>query len=485
MTSATLADGKYRLLRELGRGGSAHVYVGVAQCLGGFNKLVVLKILKRELCSDIDFRTMFLTEARLSARLSHPNVVQVNEVLSEDGTPIIVMEYLEGASLYELRRKAGAALTRDAEIKLIADSLNGLHYSHELKDFDGKPFGVVHRDMTPHNLFVTFDGQVKVLDFGIAKLNESPIETQVGVIKGKIRYMPPEQLAGERVDRRVDVFAAGVMLWEAACGRRLWQDLSEAAIMNAVLRGDIPSPLDVAPDVPPDLEAIVMKALEYEREDRYPTAEALREALEGYLATRPNVSSREVGRLTAEIFAEEREAARREIDERLKAEAFSNFPVETDQGPDSLSRLSAPTMVTDSLVPDLPPARPKRVRRAVWSLALSAALLVVALGLMGDRRVSEATDHSSFPPVTQAVVTPPPKPAATTTSARTEAVPSATSVRETPASEQKPKPARAVRRVAAKPSATAAATASGPKHGCTPPYYVDAQGFKRYKAECL
>src|SRR6266436_8834656 len=163
--------GKYRLLAELGKGGTANVCLAVARGPSGFNKLVVLKFLKPELAGESEFRLMFLNEARLAARLNHPNVVQTNEVFEENGRPIIVMEYLEGASLSRVvmrARELGQPMSIPMHLRIICEALGGLHYSHELRDYDGTPLGVVHRDMTPQNIFVSFSGKVSVLDFGIA-----------------------------------------------------------------------------------------------------------------------------------------------------------------------------------------------------------------------------------------------------------------------------------------------------------------------------
>src|SRR6266496_1714779 len=242
-------EGKYRVLVELGQGGTANVYLAVAHGPNWFNKLVVLKALKRNLGNDPEFRAMFLNEARLAARLNHPNIVQTNEVAEYQGLPMIVMEYLQGQPLSNLLvRGRGRGLSLAMHLRIVAEALQGLHCAHELSDFDGTPLGVVHRDMTPHNIFVTFDGQVKVLDFGIAKLGASLVETQAGIIKGKLRYMPPEQISGDPVDRRADLYAVGVMLWEAAAGERLWKGQADAAIMNKVLNAEIPSPRSVNAD---------------------------------------------------------------------------------------------------------------------------------------------------------------------------------------------------------------------------------------------
>src|SRR5258706_6142533 len=245
--------GKYRLLAELGKGGTANVYLAVAHGPSGFNKLVVLKVLKAELAAEAEFPRMFLNEARLAARLNHPNVVQTYEVLEGSGSPMIVMEYLEGAPLSRLLSRArddGQPIPLAMHLRIISESLSGLHYSHELRDYDGTPLGVVHRDMTPQNIFVSFSGKISLLDFGIAKLTGSIAETQVGVLKGKLRYMPPEQVLGERVDGRTDIFAVGVMIWEAITGRKMWGGASDAVVMHNILNAEIPSARSLRPDVP-------------------------------------------------------------------------------------------------------------------------------------------------------------------------------------------------------------------------------------------
>src|SRR5689334_22978828 len=266
--------GKYRLIAELGHGGMAEVYLAVVRGPAGFNKLVVVKQIRPQLAEDPEFLTMFLDEARLAARLNHPNVVQTNEVGQEGRRYFIAMEYLEGQPLNRIvnRTAKEGLLTPALYVRILIDALNGLHYAHELADFDGTPLMVVHRDMTPHNVFVTYSGQVKVVDFGIAKALGSSSETRTGVLKGKVAYMAPEQAMGEKVDRRADLFSVGVMLWEAATGKRLWKGVPDITILQRLLSGEVPSPRSIKPEVPEKLEAIIMKALSHQRDDRYENA---------------------------------------------------------------------------------------------------------------------------------------------------------------------------------------------------------------------
>src|SRR6478609_2122263 len=213
MGNASQRLGRYRLIAEIGRGGMAEVYLALLEGDLGFNKLLVLKRIRPELAEDPEMMAMFLDEARLSARLHHANVVETHEVAQEDGHTFMVMEYLEGQSLHRilhrLRRHGG--LPKAMHFQILADMLAGLHHAHELSDWDETPLGVVHRDVTPQNVFVTYDGRVKVVDFGIAKVRGASSETRAGVVKGKVAYMAPEQARGEPVDRRTDIFAAGVM----------------------------------------------------------------------------------------------------------------------------------------------------------------------------------------------------------------------------------------------------------------------------------
>jgi len=338
--------GKYRPLAILGRGGMATVYLAAASGPGGFTKLVVIKELKPDLAEEEHFRSMFLEEARLAARLNHPNIVQTFEVGDEDNLPFIVMEYLEGQSLHGLRAKAGAF--GDAPVagqaRIVADMLAGLHAAHELTDFDGQPLKVVHRDVSPHNVFVTYDGEVKLVDFGIAKAVDSSARTSTGAIKGKLAYMPPEQAFGLGLDRRADVFAAGVVLFEAVTGTRIWKGQTEPMVLGHLAQGEIPRVRDVAPTAPAELARIVARALEVRPEDRYPTAAEFQMDIERYLETVPHApSAREVGSTAGRAFAEQRVEIKRVVDEQLR---HDRTPASTER---SLPRL--PSMIPSTSSP--------------------------------------------------------------------------------------------------------------------------------------
>jgi serine/threonine-protein kinase len=339
--------GKYRLIAELGHGGMAEVFLAIASGPAGFNKLVVLKQIRDQLADDPEFLAMFLDEARLAARLNHPNVVQTNEVGEDGRRYFIAMEYLEGQPLNRIvqRLAKDGRLTLPMHVRILIDALAGLHYAHELADFDGTPLQVVHRDATPHNIFVTYAGQVKVVDFGIAKALGSSAETRAGVLKGKVSYMAPEQALGEKVDRRADVFAVGIMLWEALAGRRPFKGQNDVVILQKLVAGEIPSPGTVRDDIPELLEAICMKALARDREERYASAEDMQRALEAALeklGERPQL--RAVGDLVTKTFADERLRIRGVIEAQMAGiRTTGEFPTpEISTGGRTLGRLALP-----------------------------------------------------------------------------------------------------------------------------------------------
>jgi eukaryotic-like serine/threonine-protein kinase len=315
MTSAQTAfpagaDGTsdYHEVLTLRRGGSATISLAIAHGIAGFRKLVVLKTLDEDSAEDDSAVEMFLDEARISAHMNHANVVHVYQVLERSRLPAIVMEYLDGQSLASILQSAvhpARSVPLDVSLTILAKTLSGLHYAHALQDFSGKPLNLVHRDVSPTNVMVTYDGRVKLLDFGIAKFSASAHRTHPQTIRGKLRYMAPEQLRS-LCDRRSDVFAAGVMLWETLALRRFWGgDAAEPEIMARLLAGDLPRLSAVSRDIDPELEQICMKAVAVDPEHRYATAADMQAELERYLLARNGiVPEAAVGSVVAEVCAE-------------------------------------------------------------------------------------------------------------------------------------------------------------------------------------
>jgi len=316
--------GKYHVVARLGRGGMGDVYLAVHMLAvhmrpAGISKLIVVKELREQLASIPEARSMFLDEARTAVRLNHPNVVQTYEVVEEEDSLYLTMEYLEGQPLQQIIRGPKRALVPlPLQLQILADALAALHDAHELTDYDGTPLHIVHRDVSPHNLIVTYDGTAKLLDFGIAKAAEAKTVRETGIVKGKVRFSSPEQSLGTDVDRRSDVFAAGAVLWEIVTGEAMWKGLSDNEVLLAIAAGEIPSPATVVPEVPARLEAICRKALAFAREDRYATANEFRDALLDYLRDAGDRGV-ELGPVMASAFAKERSEIRAVIDAEIMA----------------------------------------------------------------------------------------------------------------------------------------------------------------------
>ncbi len=311
--------GKYQLIANLGHGGMADVYLAIVHGPVGFNKLTVIKRLRPSLAEEPEFLAMFLDEARLAARLNHPNVVQTNEVAEVDGIYYIAMEYLDGQPLNRILHKAvkSGDLPRDLLLRIVADSLAGLHHAHELADYDGSPIGVVHRDASPHNIFVTYEGQTKVVDFGIAKAATRSAETRGGVLKGKIAYMAPEQARSDDVDRRADIFAMGLVMWEVLTGTRLRRG-SDLEMLDRIGAGEVPRLSAAWPGCPAALEAILARATAIAKEDRYATANEMRQDIVTYLdSTGSRSGAEQVGQLVSRMFESKRVEMKQIIERQL------------------------------------------------------------------------------------------------------------------------------------------------------------------------
>jgi serine/threonine-protein kinase len=400
VTDGRLQVGKYRVIAELGHGGMADVFLAVLDGPdgSGFAKLAVVKRLRPHLVEDPEWVTMLMEEARVTARLNHPNVVQMIEVGAEGREYFLAIEYLDGQPLHRIVRRAtknNLTLPSEAGYLVVADSLAGLHHAHELADYDGRPLGIVHRDVTPQNIFVTYDGGVKVVDFGIALAAGRKCETQHGVVKGKLRYMAPEQAVGVSVDRRCDIFAAGVILWEAATGRRFWDAVEEMTIVQRLIGGAfVPSPRAVRPDVPEAIDAICRRALAVRPEDRYSTAAEMQADLEAFLGARTLRIRRELTSLVSALFVRERANIRQILSASVGPIASFARDSEPPDDPTTVmaNARAAPPNDAAALPPHPPSIAPMTLGDDEWESKLRALTL-------GDRPLADvyANVHANAP----------------------------------------------------------------------------------------
>jgi serine/threonine protein kinase len=278
--------GKYEVLARLATGGAANIFLARQPGAAGFHKLVCLKTLLPERASDQDFVAMFLDEARLAARLTHPNCVQIYDLGRVRGSYYISMEYIFGETLWNVLStvaKLRTALPINHVASIIASVCDGLHHAHELKDSNGKPFNLVHRDVSPQNVMISFEGQTKVVDFGIAKAETGRVPTMAGIVKGKFSYMSPEQITGGAIDRRSDVFSVGIVLFECLASRRLYRGDSPEDIAKLILDHRAPRLRELIPEIPVELEEICATALQRQPGKRYQTAHEMGGALRDYL----------------------------------------------------------------------------------------------------------------------------------------------------------------------------------------------------------
>ena len=378
--------GRYRFIGEIGRGGMANVYLAATRgAIGGFQKLMVIKLLRADLAEEQEFRQMFLAEARLAARLSHPNVVQTYDVGEDAGRYYLAMEFVDGQTLDAVRRAPDAPtfFPPRTQLQVLVHVLAGLHYAHELKDYDGKPLNVVHRDVTPSNILLGYDGRVKLVDFGVAKALDSGTQTRAGVVKGKTGYMAPEAFTDSgHVDRRADIYSVGVLLWETLVGRRMWKHLSSTDRLQRAIEGEIEPLRPLLPELPARLEQICIKALQLRPENRYATAAELQADLESYLERHPpRVSEREIGHALTEAFAGERKRMTSVIEHQLKSDAdVKTLPDLSPQTSQLVTGVGS-TLSRFSLGPAQKAKSTGKAKATPSRLPLGVAVFVTALAL--------------------------------------------------------------------------------------------------------
>ena len=518
--------GRYALYDEIASGGMASVYLGRMLGPVGFTKTVAIKRLHPHLARNPEFVTMLVDEARLAARVQHPNVVATLDVVTEANEVLIVLEYVHGESLWHLLGAARGQKTRvppHIVSAVLVNVLHGLHAAHEACDEHGRPLCVVHRDVSPQNILVGVDGVARVLDFGVAKAAIRLQSTQEGQLKGKLAYMAPEQIRGKDVDRRTDVYAAAVVLWGALVGKRLIRGKNEGEVLERVLAGCFSPPSVAVPGVPEELDLVVMRGLAADADDRFPSARDMAMALERAC---PPASPFEVTEWVKSVAAEAlalRTARVRDMESSSEVRvsmqdgnvpmvvagreshavaaqsgvtrplyaptsyahsaAFEDTPVRPVVSP-PMPAPQAYAMPMHSPMPMAPRvAEPPRSTSGVRLGLVAMVGFVILLGLalivllrmpeFATTRSSagEATPIVSAPPIVPPVKVAPPLPSPPSTF-RVSDLPAAV-----PSSDQAP---------TARPSALSKPPARAAKPvSCDPPFYVDSDDIKHVKPECM
>jgi len=506
MAAPVVTVGRYALRHEIASGGMAVVHLGRLVGPAGFSRTVAIKRLHPHLARNPEFVAMFLDEARLAARIRHPNVVSTLDVVATEGELFVVMDYVAGDSLARLLRAAGDRHERaplPVAASIMVNVLHGLHAAHEACDEQGHPLSLVHRDVSPHNVLVGTDGQAHLIDFGVAKATGRAQVTREGQLKGKLAYMAPEQLKGNKVDRRADVFGAGVVFWEMLTGERLFDGADEGEIYGKVLRGDVPRPSKIVSDLDRRTDAIALKGLARNPSRRYESARVMALAIEESmpLAT-PSQVGQWVERLMADVLAERRQQIA-EIEREVEG-ADGGTAIRMSRPPDPAVNIpTAPggrppvdepsltqtrpegrapaqeAMLTDtSLVASEPQSPGRRTSRRGSLVGLASAGLV-ALVVVGGVALLRRHDAAS-PPVAATVTTsasavpvasgtaPPLAPVATTVDPQAPPVVSPTDLPE----------------ATSPPAGRAAPSRRTAPTSCNPPYTIGPNGYKKYKREC-
>ncbi len=403
--------GRYVLHDEIASGGMATVHFGQLRGPAGFTKDVAIKHLHAHVAKEPGFATMLLDEARLTGRIEHPNVVATLDVIAVEEELFIVMEYVHGETLARLVR---AARTRSAPVPpavavgILIGVLRGLHAAHEATSDRGEPLGIVHRDVSPQNILVGADGVPRVLDFGIAKAAGRLQSTTDGVVKGKVAYMAPEQIRGEQVDARTDVFASAVVLWETLTGERLFAGANPAESMARVLAGGAKPPSSRVPELPPALDDITLCGLAPNPDERFQSALAMANALENAL---PPATARRIGEWTHEL-AEDVLSARRRRWAQLHSERASveeARPTIPEVPVDAPEHTASATFGTPDPSAPITPLRPSRWPVVLGvAAALGVATLVVARAGVMPTSTSPIVPSSAVATPSPVQVTPPP-----------------------------------------------------------------------------
>jgi serine/threonine-protein kinase len=400
--------GKYTLLRSLAKGGMAELFLALQKSVAGFEKLIVIKRILPSMNQDKAFIEMLLHEARIAATLSHPNIVQIFDVGSAEGLYFIAMEHVHGEDIRSVVRQMKQMNVPEFPLEhALAITLGmcaGLSYAHEKPDLDGTPLGIVHRDISPQNVVITFSGDVKIVDFGIAKSDTKMAgDTKSGKLKGKVPYMSPEQARGEVIDARSDIFATGVMLFELTTGKRLFKGASEFETLKLICEREYPRPSQIRPGYPPNLERIVMKALAKDRNERYQSAREMQYDLEQFVREEripvSNIAlSQFMGGLFQDKIASQKEAL-------LQGKQLADI-IEQQSPQDSQLDLSQPNLSTPAAANTVTDLNANRSKSGLF-IGLAAVLLLLGGGIGGTVWFMKHKQQ----PVQAGPINPPPPPA--------------------------------------------------------------------------
>jgi eukaryotic-like serine/threonine-protein kinase len=482
---------------RIAAGGMATVHIGRLRGAAGFSRTVAIKRLLPQFACNPEFEALFVHEARLVARIQHPNVVATLDVVADAGELVLVMDYVPGETLARLMLAAAACSERvPARIALaiVRDALSGLHAAHEARDRRGEPLDIVHRDVSPQNLIVGSDGVTRVLDFGIAKAATSIELTREGLVRGKAAYMAPEQLSGGAVTRRADIFALGVVLWEMLVGERLFPGGTRPELASGG-DGRVTSPRERGAPIEPALDAIVMRALAPRAEERFETA---RQMLEQISPSFELASREEVATWVAESASEDlkRRAA---LVAQVESRDMSLPPPSLAFG--GSSKPSEPSMLAVDVASGLEAIEPAgakashRFRQAGWAAAALAALMGIASALWDNSRGSPRSEQGQ-------AMSDPPTPVASTPSkldksgARPLITPGDSPAPENranapaaaaqpPAPRAPPEAPSAASKASSRVAKPRKASKPGGKSSCNPPYTVDTAGRRHYKLDCF
>ncbi|MFO0737839.1 MAG: serine/threonine-protein kinase [Labilithrix sp.] len=526
--------GRYELHGAIARGGMATVYVARMSGAAGFARTVAIKRLHPHLAADATFSAMFVDEARLAARIRHPNVIDTLDVVADNGELFLVMDFVLGETLAKLVRatsQRGIHMPAPVVSSILVGALEGLHAAHEATSERGEPLGIVHRDISPQNILVARDGVARVLDFGVAKAAGRVQETEGGELKGKLAYMAPEQLTRKEIDRRCDVFAMGVVLWEALTSKRLFAGDDAAGTLYAVMNQVVTPPSTIVPGLPPAVDEVVLKALERDVTKRWATAQEMALALE---AAVPPAPTRHAGKWVEELAADALKI-RADIVRAIDGATSGNVPVSppaddpTGSGAQQLSAANMPPPGAESwrhmpasaphqpgysgvssvthasgvsqassmsrvtphghLVPNPPPQGQSVKLAIIGGLFASIAIIgiVMTAVALSARSKASANPVASSASVTTVAATPPAAttpPAPSVSAAEPVAVPDA-GAPAVSASAPPPATPPPVVYTGPAPVMRPAGSAKLPAGNCADPFTTDANGIKHPKLECF